>query len=320
MSDGPGPRCVSSVRRLGFTAPAGPMYESYSRGANLRSSRSRLSSSRSSRRSSLISLSRRIGGERLRGLHVRSRGSWCLSRSSLWNGRPLPAKSLPPRPRPMPLPRYVDPAPRGGGSEYVDPAEGGPSRELRRARLISRSRGTKSLWSRGSLKSRMGDLRGGVGRLSLRSKSRSRSRSRSALQELWEFAAGPLLRGGAVRKGVSSPRPAKPLPRPSRGAEGALDGGPAAGPRGGSPSDLGPRGGSRGDSRGGSRGGKPAESGIGRPFGSLPLGGYPPPKFDGLRSRYGDLSRGYLLLSGYRLVDMMMADSFHSCLEPRHER
>jgi hypothetical protein len=199
----------------------------------------------------------------------------------------------------MPLPRYVDPAPRGGGSEYVDPAEGGPSRELRRARLMSRSRGTKSLWSRGSLKSRIGDRRGGVGRLSLRSNSRSRSRSRSALQELWELAAVPLLRGGAVRRGVSSPRPANPLPRPSRGAEGAAGGGPAAGPRGASPSDLGPR--------GGSLGGKLPDSGFGgRPIESLPLGGYPPPKLEGLRSRYGDRSRMYLLLSGYRLADMVM--------------
>jgi hypothetical protein len=181
----------------------------------------------------------------------------------------------------------------------VDPAEGGPSREFRRARLMSISRGTKSLWSRGSLISRMGDRRGGVGRLSLRSNSRSRSRSRSARQELWELAADPLLKGGAVRKGVSSPRPANPLPRPSRGAEGALDGGPAAGPRGVSPSDLGPR--------GGSLGGKPPESGFGRPFESLALAGYPPPKLEGLRSRYGDLSRMYLLLSGYRLADMILA-------------
>lgn len=204
------------------------------------------------------------GGERLRGLHVRSRGSWCLSRSSLWKGRPLPANSRPPRPRPMPLPRYVDPAPSGGGSEYVEPAEGGPSRELRRARLTSISRGGKSLWSRGSLRSRMGERRGGVGRRSLRSNSRSRSRSRSALQELWELAAVPLLKGGAVRKGVSSPRPANPLPRPSRGAEGALEGGPAAGPRGASLSDLGPR--------GGSLAGNALGSGFGRLIES-PLGG-----------------------------------------------
>jgi hypothetical protein len=205
----------------------------------------------------------------------------------------------------MPLPRYVDPAPSGGGSEYVEPAEGGPSREFLRARLMSRSRGTKSLWSRGSLRSRTGDRRGGVGRRSLRSNSRSRSRSRSALQELWELAAVPLLRGGAVRSGVSSPRPAKPLPRPSRGAEGAVAGGPDAGPRGASPSDLGPR--------GGSRGGNPLGSGLGRPTESLPLGGYPPPKLEGLRSRYGDLSRTYLLLSGYRLADMMVIDWFCSC-------
>lgn len=204
---------------------------------------------------------------------MRSRGSWCRSRSSPWKGRPLPAKSLPPRPRPIPLPRYVEPVP-SGGSEYVEPAEGGPSRELRRARLMSRSRGTKSLWSRGSLESRIGDRRGGVGRLSRRSKSRSRSRSRSrsARHELWELAADPLLSGGAVRRGVSSPRPAKPLPLPSRGPEGALEGGPAAGPRGG--------------------------SGFCRPMESLALGGYAPPKLEGLRSRYGDLSRPYLLLSG----------------------
>jgi hypothetical protein len=177
---------------------------------------------------------------------------------------------------------------------------------------MSISRGTKSRGSRGSLRSRMGERRGGVGRLSLRSNSRSRSRSRSALQELWELAAVPLLRGGAVRKGVSSPRPANPLPRPSRGAKGALDGGPTAGPRGASPNDLGPRGGSRG-------GGNAPESGLGRLMESLPLGGYPPPKLEGLRSRYGDLSRGYRLLSGYRLADMMTGYYFCSYLWMRHE-
>lgn len=40
-SGGPALRCVSRVRRLGFAAPAGPIYESYSRGTNL--SRSLLS-------------------------------------------------------------------------------------------------------------------------------------------------------------------------------------------------------------------------------------------------------------------------------------
>lgn len=94
---------------------------------------------------------------------------------------------------------------------------------------------------------------------------------------LWAGAGGPLLKGGAVRKGVSSPRPVKPLPLPSRGAEGAPEGGPAEGPRGASAEDLGPR--------GISRDGKPLGSGLGRPFGSLPLGGYPPPKAEGLRSR-----------------------------------
>lgn len=77
-----------------------------------------------------------------------------------------------------------------------------------------------------------------------------------------------------MRKGVASPRPAKPLPRSSRGAEGAPVGGPAAGPRGASPSDFGPRGVSLGG------------NGLGSGFGLMlsPLGGYPP-KLDGLRSR-----------------------------------
>ena len=147
---------------------------------------------------------------------------------------------------------------------------------------MSKSRGAKSRWSRGSRKSRTGDRRdGGVGRLSLlsRSKSRSRSRSRSALQELWVLVmggAGPLLNGGASRSGVGSPRPGKPLPRPSRGAVDALKGWAVAGPRGGSARDLGPR--------GGSLVGKPLESALGLTL-SLGLGGYPPPKLEGLRSR-----------------------------------
>jgi hypothetical protein len=246
-----------------------------------------------------MSRSRRMG-DRLRGLYERSSGrslgSWCLSRSSLWNGLPRPPKSLPPRPRPIPLPRYEDPVPRLAGSEKVEPAEGGPSREFLRARPTSRSRGGKSRWSRGSRRSRIGERRGGgVGRRSLRSrsKSRSRSRSRSALQELCVFViggAGPLLSGGASRRGVGSPLPGKPLPRPSRGVEGAPDGPPGAAPRGASASDFGPR--------GTSRGGNPFESWLGLTL-SLALGGYPPPNVEGLRSRYGgDLSRPFLLLSG----------------------
>lgn len=102
--------------------------------------------------------------------------------------------------------------------------------------------------------------------------------------------AGPLLRGGASRKGVGSPLPGKPLPRPSRGVKGVPVEPPVAGPRGASASDLGPR--------GTSRGGKPLDSGLGLTL-SLALGGYPPPKLEGLRSRYGgDLSRPFLLLSG----------------------
>jgi hypothetical protein len=104
--------------------------------------------------------------------------------------------------------------------------------------------------------------------------------------------AGPLLSGGASRKGVGSPLPGKPLPRPSRGVRGVPDGPAGAGPRGGSASDLGPL--------GTSRGGKPLDSELERTL-SLILGGYPPPppKVEGLRSRYGgDLSRPFLLLSG----------------------
>ncbi|KAA8625727.1 hypothetical protein A1F94_000785 [Pyrenophora tritici-repentis] len=176
---------------------------------------------------------------------------------------------------PVPVPRYEDKVPRGGGSEYVEPAEGGPSREFRRARLISKSRGPKSLWSRKSLESRMGERRGGVGRLSRRSKSRSRSRS--ALQEFALYEDdGPLLNGGAFRRGVASPRPAKPLPLSSRGgAEDALEGGPTGGTRGGSASDFGPLGTSLE---------KVPGSALGLKV-SLPLGGYPPPKLEGLRSR-----------------------------------
>lgn len=140
----------------------------------------------------------------------------------------------------------------------------------------------------------MGERRGGgVGRLSLRSRSKSRSRSRSALQELCVLViggAGPLLSGGASRKGVGSPLPGKPRPRPSRGVDAPPEGPPGAGPRGASESDLGPR--------GTSRGGKLLASWLGLTL-SLALGGYPPPKADGLRSRYGgDLSRPFLLLSG----------------------
>lgn len=102
--------------------------------------------------------------------------------------------------------------------------------------------------------------------------------------------AGPLLSGGASRRGVGSPLPGKPLPRASRGVNGVPGGPPGAGPRGASESDLGPR--------GTSRGGKLPDSGLGLTL-SLALGGYPPPKVDGLRSRYGgDLSRPFLLLSG----------------------
>ena len=102
--------------------------------------------------------------------------------------------------------------------------------------------------------------------------------------------AGPLLSGGASRKGVGSPLPGNPLPRPSRGVEGAPDEPPVAGPRGASESDLGPR--------GTSRGGKLLDSWMGLTL-SLALGGYPPPNAEGLRSRYGgDLSRPFLLLSG----------------------
>lgn len=102
--------------------------------------------------------------------------------------------------------------------------------------------------------------------------------------------AGPLLSGGASRSGVGSPLPGNPLPRPSRGVRGAPDGPPVAGPRGASASDLGPL--------GTSRGGNPLDSGPGLTL-SLALGGYPPTKAEGLRSRYGgDLSRPFLLLSG----------------------
>ena len=70
----------------------------------------------------------------------------------------------------------------------MDPADGGPSRELRLARAMSRSRGGKSRWSRlslESLESLTGERLGGDGRLSLRSRSKSRSRSLSeARQEL----------------------------------------------------------------------------------------------------------------------------------------
>jgi hypothetical protein len=98
---------------------------------------------------------------------------------------------------------------------------------------------------------------------------------------------GPLLSGGASRKGVGSPLPGKPLPRPSRGVVGAPDELPGAGPRGASDSDLGPL--------GTSRGGKLPESWLGLAL-SLALGGYPPPNAEGLRSRYGgDLSRPFLL-------------------------
>jgi hypothetical protein len=88
--------------------------------------------------------------------------------------------------------------------------------------------------------------------------------------------AGPLLSGGASRRGVGSPLPGNRGPRPSRGVEGAPDEPPVAGPRGGSASDLGPR--------GTSRGGKPLDSELSLTL-SLALGGYPPPKLEGLRSR-----------------------------------
>jgi hypothetical protein len=174
---------------------------------------------------------------------------------------------------------------------------------------MSRSRGGKSRTSRLSRTSLMGERRGGGdGLLSLlsRSKSRSRSRSRSALQELCEFGCGcgcgALDSGGASRSGVASPRPGKPLPRPSRGADGTPEVLAAVGPRGASPGILGPL----GTSLGTSLAGKLPASEFDRGFGSLALGGYPLLYVDCLLSRYGDRSRPYLLLSGYRDADMVV--------------
>lgn len=93
--------------------------------------------------------------------------------------------------------------------------------------------------------------------------------------------------GGASRNDGVSLRPANPLPLPSRCAEGGPEGAPGGGPRGLSTSDLGPR--------GVSLDGKPFESGFDRGPESLALGGYALLYVEALLSRYGDLSRPYLL-------------------------
>lgn len=150
---------------------------------------------------------------------------------------------------------------------------------------MSRSRGGKSRWSRLSRESLTGERLSGDGRLSRRSRSKSRSRSLSeARQELCGGCGwGTLDSGGASRNDGASPRPANPLPLPSRGVGGAPDELPAGEPRGTSTSDFGPR--------GVSLGGKPLESVLERGPESLARGGYVLPYVDGRLSRNGDLSR-----------------------------
>lgn len=129
----------------------------------LKRSSSRSLSSRSTLRSSSLRSTRQSSLSPLdwsRGIHrdcgERSLGRKVLRSSSGGPRLPRSRKSKSPLPLPRPLPLKPpllneDGAGNGGGSEYVDPAEDGPSREDLRALPISSSRSGKSRLSLGGL-------------------------------------------------------------------------------------------------------------------------------------------------------------------------
>ncbi|KAK4915198.1 hypothetical protein LTR28_013579, partial [Elasticomyces elasticus] len=119
-----------------------------------------------------------------------------------------------PLPRPRPNPPRNGAELKGGGSEKLDPADGGPSLEARRALGMSSSRGVYSLASRKGLG---GDRPRGEWPLPPRSKVSLSlyGRSRS------------VPRGGASRSSRNSPLPPSPRPLGPKGA----DPPPGPGPR-----------------------------------------------------------------------------------------